>query len=323
MTVRGRKLGVVLTVVVLLSVIGLSKGALSYLSNDRFGTTFYLAPLQYNGSMEGSIGRPLTSSAYWFLAQWSSPAPLSPTSSIGTGPGPCSLRGADWWSATQSARLCYESSSNSIELAQSGGNDLKCGLEYDFFVSPTAPGYKINTPYNWVTVPAIGVLSNIYFNFSVQLPYRTVNSRCGPLPCGSSQGIDYAYTTAAVTLASPLHQQSLFYQISLSDSRAGLGCGDDPCKSESAWFFTTNPWGINDSIGLFGYPCLSPTGQGWVRVQVNILPRLLNALAEGTKYGMINDPNNWYVNGIYIGGGGNGNFAQTLLISNVSIGANF
>lgn len=106
----------------------------------------------------------------------------------------------------------------------------------------------------------------------------------------------------------------------LWDSRQTLGCSFpvNPCVNFTYWFFQTNPFGFSEAISNYGGPCLSPGGS-LQPFSLNVLPHLINALKQGTTYGIDPSPWNWKISGFYIGTGLQGQASSVVFVSDVAL----
>ncbi|TWB21664.1 hypothetical protein [Nitrospirillum bahiense] len=171
--------------------------------------------------------------------------------------------------------------------------------ESDLFASPSG---KAKPPHESVGVLADGKyaltdLDNLFSDTDVRIKYENVKSTKG---CAVSQG----GPLISVVLNNPTSHQTLFYQLALSmvcgpqpEDRQRF-CNDMLTKPRTNYFFTKDPFGVDDSLPLLGQPFLKSGERRDVRV--DILPRLLKLIAEAPA-GMDKRPENWRVGGYYNG----------------------
>jgi len=228
-----------------------------------------------------------------------------------------------WWTANVNSRLCIGRNEYGLvlQLAQSGEN-LKCGNEYDLFVAPISSVYS-KYPQNDIPIHLVSPVTNftsINFSFAAEIPFAVVGLRCGEYPqCGGSGHVDYGYATAALTLNNLESKQSIFFQISLWDSRMNDSCSpfENPCNPSLSWFFNSDPFGSNYAVSGYGYPCLT-VGGGRVYYNLDILPSFYDALDHAPS-AMDTDPNHWRVGGFYIGTGLQGDTSSVLILDSINL----
>eukprot|EP01111_Echinosteliopsis_oligospora_P014260 TRINITY_DN5337_c0_g1_i1.p1 TRINITY_DN5337_c0_g1~~TRINITY_DN5337_c0_g1_i1.p1 ORF type:complete len:312 (+),score=75.19 TRINITY_DN5337_c0_g1_i1:44-979(+) len=303
-----KKIGILLTCVCVAV-----KAQTSAMINPQVGGSLYFTNSDQDGILYGPFGD--GSPATWQIAQWTDPGPIISGSAV-PGPGPCHDTSASWYMANENTRVCVNIENNAVELAQAS-QGLACGgpNEYDLFLSPVGT-YGGTTP-NW-KMPPLGQISYVNMSFSTQLIYANVQSHCGTFPeCSAAP--DYIYATSAVVLSKG--SNAFFYQVGIYDSRGTTdpwACPSSPsyndCSPTSNWFATTNPFGIDESLGLYGLPCQN--NQQAYFYNFNIMPNLINAITSSS--GPIQDPDwqDWTVGGGYIGLGGNGLFESVLYVAN-------
>jgi len=232
-----------------------------------------------------------------------------------------------WNTATPTLRICLGNDANEnviLELAQNGDAE-NCNQELDLFLSPVDDTYK-NAEFNILPINesiALGAMNSLLLSFNISLIYSQYQTRCGTNPeCGGFGNVDYGYITSAIVLSNPKAMQTLFYQIILFDTREPLSCGPKVCGVFRDWFFPTNPYGVSDSIGSYNTPCLQvQSGFELNSYNLDLLPKVLDAI-QNSSLGINTDISNWFVGGLYIGGGLNGSTQQTILLADVDLQAN-
>lgn len=317
------------------------------------GTQFhslYVGPVTYNHSLMGpynSFGE--KSSGHFFISQWSNPIPFIGTTSSGavTPPNPQCRRGGDknstdfaseplWSIENPTLRVCaLKSLARSdqqrllVQLAQSGGNALSCGPEFDLFLAPNSfdqypiNNNRANNNKNPVTLDRI---QSVDLSFGVELVYSAVKRRCSAgkaTNCGPGGEVDYMYVTLGLPLSNPTAKQTIFYQILLFDTRTASGeCGSsfETCSptsnNEGTWYFSTLPTlGVNFNIGTFliqqEQPCLNlntGTRSAWYNSttfnQTAFLAKLRKSVADAAaRFGADGNEANWIVQDWYLGSG--------------------
>lgn len=176
--------------------------------------------------------------------------------------------------------------------------------ESDLFASPSG---KAKPPHESAGLLADGKyaltdLDHLFSDADVRIKYGNVKSAKG---CAVSQG----GPLISVVLNNPTSHQTLFYQLALAmicgpqpEDRQRF-CNDMATKPGTNYFFTKDPFGVDDSLPLLGQPFLKSGERRDVRV--DILPRLLKLIAEAPA-GMDKRPENWrighYYNGQHIWG---------------------
>lgn len=321
--------------------------------------SLYVSPVVYNHTLIGPFNTyDQKSTGHFSIAQWMNPEPFVGTSTI-TPPNPaCNISSASspdfasqpiWSIETGSLRVCalnslVKSNRLLVQLAQNGGNSLKCGNEFDLFLSPNSFGtYPVNNNrandnQNKVTLDQI---KSIDFSFGVDLVYSAVKRRCsagGQRNCGPSGAVDYGYITLGIPFSNPTAKQTIFYQILLFDTRSANtspSCGSsfDTCSptsgNEGNWYFASLPTlGVNFNIGTFLInnnnqeqpPCLQQgTRSVWYNSstfdQVVFLNTLRKSVADAaSKFGADGELSHWEIQGWYLGSGMQGDVVMTTTV---------
>jgi hypothetical protein len=300
--------------------------------------TLFIGPLTYNRSLYGPYGAPPVTS-YWQISQWNNPIPFMGGDAKVTPPSPLCNAGqglSGVWSIENPAiRVCSSVATRSSNLWPAGatvtqlaqdGRQLKCGNEYDLFLSPidsVYPGFPQN-----VERKSLADLQSLELNVSFQLVYSSTAQRCekSPNSCGPSGNVDYSYITIGVPLSNPVTDETIFYQILVFDTRWSFCAGIDPCSAaEPSWYFTTLPQlGVNYNIANFaGQQCLRRSGD---TARVTIRDELLQTLKDSivyasTHFGADGNTSHWRVGSLYIGSGMQGSADVTTNIGHISFRA--
>ena len=120
--------------------------------------SLYISPVTYNHTLIGPFNTySNTEVGYYYIAQWDNPSPfvdagiITPpnadcafsSSSSSTSQFPSLQSYTPLWSVqTDNMRVCALKNHENpegllqVQLAQSGGNDLECGKEFDLFLAP-------------------------------------------------------------------------------------------------------------------------------------------------------------------------------------------
>lgn len=242
----------------------------------------------------------------WYIAQWNIPQELPRQAvPLGTGSG--------WKIENADARVVK---SDTIELAQNGAR-LACGTEFDLFLQPINSQYP-NYPQGFLqdlnSGPALAELKGLIYGFQALQIYESVVKRCTTpqQPRG-----DYGGITASLILSNIRTHQTLFYQIILRDSDAGYN--NHACNSGTNWFSTSGAFGVNQTIGVYGQACLTPTAnpnQSLTPYTLDVLDRLKLVIQSGPA-DLDKDLQNWKVTESYIGLGMNGSTMLTAKFADV------
>lgn len=272
---------------------------------------FYLAPVIHTGRLYGPVGSP-GAEANWLIAQWNIPTPL-PARSTPTMTG--------WEVGNEHARVrvaLRPRLAPAVTLAQNGAA-IPCGTEFDLFIAPidaiTYPGYPegLLAP-NSPASPPIAALRSLWLEFTAAQRLEVVNRRCQP-----SGRHDYGYATVAVIVSNHRAGQVLYYQILLRDTRPELL--GNACRYGSVpwWWSGPKQWGINDTLAVFGAPCLQPDGRAQT-FRLDILDRLQRHLQEAPGP-FAHDPSEWRVTGLYAGTGVEGSARMEITVSGLRLTA--
>ncbi|CUF35213.1 membrane-associated protein, putative [Bodo saltans] len=214
--------------------------------NENGDVSLYVGPVVFDhqlfGPYVGPHGVRNSSDGAWAVSQWSNPSPITNESSLDSPVNPmCSVAGAydaSWSLSTASVRICgatasptssfFTPNASVVQLAQSGGSTLSCGVEYDMFLSPVDNNYPM-FPQNVQPVALDDTIINIELSLKLHLEYLSISSRCSDVAheCTSSSP-DYAYGTIGLPLSNPITDETIFFQILLFDSRALLSTVDHP-----------------------------------------------------------------------------------------------
>ena len=287
-------------------------------------------------------GSPPNGSGY-FIAQWDNPSPFSGNASSPFGrctPPPGGR--VEVAVGSPSLRACVlqaQDGARSVELAATGASPdapaVACGKEFDAFVAPvgvgrtTAEGRTPIAP-NFLPLeesPPLSTVGSVTASFSAALLHADTQPRCGPRgSCGPSGNIDWVYSVLGVVLsnrAPVLHatarDETLFFQVILSDTRAGPACNAslDPCLPRALhWFASAAPtFGCSDAIGtLQPGACLLPGGPARA-FNLELLPRITAAISDAAaSFGADSDLAHWRVSSMYVGSGlqGSATFATQI-----------
>lgn len=150
----------------------------------------------------------------------------------------------------------------------------------------------------------------------------TVSYTASPVKKAAVCGVAQGGALIAVILDNRVTHQTLFYQLALT-----LICGPQPAPRlafcakmrelpRSNFFFTKNPFGVDDRLPLLGQPFLEP---GETRtIEVDLLPRLLGFLRAG-PLALDTDASHWTFGAFYAGQNIWGGVALTTHWSNIQL----
>ena len=270
----------------------------------------------------GLIGDASISAPTWTLQQWNNPQPIVGLKQFSNG--------TDWTvsggtnAATNAFTIFHSSYYNSFTLTtnvqtqnSSAPNYISCGPEVDFSLASNGYYSQYNSTYpaprDFDNTKPVGQLGALTATLGMSVPNEVTNTRY----CGNS----YASYGISFTLNNIVNGQALFYQITIRDSR-GPNLGPSYGPVECVSYPRGNPAVFCVSTGanyLFGYNMPSVGGPGIV-YNLNILPGLVKFIQSGL-YGMDANPNNWVLDGVYLGQGGLGDFNATSIYSSFSLNA--
>lgn len=235
----------------------------------------------------------------WSIAQWNIPGGKLPPFA-GSGRRFTSRAEA----AAVSATVADEAST--LELSQDGAA-LPCTVadgaprEFDLFVAPNGPDLAAAGAVGWLRsgadAPTLAGLGRLTIQATASYGGSLASTDKG---CGVNQGgVLLALILSNADAAPP---QTWFYQLYI-----GRVCGTgDPARDEwcraaptsQTYFFTQNPFGVDDFLPLAGEPWLDRNDER--ALAVDVLPRLREALGSAPA-GMERDPSRWRVTGFYAG----------------------
>jgi hypothetical protein len=289
----------------------------------------YFSPIHHNGTLigpAGSSGGALDS--LWEVSQWTNPDPVTEAvvaRQHGTLPTRCPPN-SSWGVETRSSRVCVTRGAGggqAVELAASGdGTGLKCGKEFDMFLSPVGhayPHYKVN-----MAPVGLGDVHAIRVTATIELAHIRTRKHCGTTACGAHP--DYGY----VTLGLPFHTaatrpgQVNFFQIGIYDSRwAECKGSSDMCDADKpwGWYFDKSPrFGVTVAAPSFrGNKCLRG-GNETVTFDADVLPVIREAIGIAAKrFGGHPVVADWSLGGLYVGSGLQGATTMTTRVSNITI----
>ncbi len=253
-------------------------------------SAIYVAPPVYDGRFSAFLGDRSIATPTWFVAQWSNPEPL--TKSVPEGPG------RDWLVSNDTTRIAFYHAPNpaaqireqTYEIGQSGvapKHPLRCGMEYDLFLSPNSGGIYA-TPSGAAAASrfaqsgAIGELRTLRIALGLDITGETLQHRCS---------VNYASYVAAVTLNSSAGY-SMFYQVILRDSRGELfnNSSCDGYPSNGAYCYSS-------SIEFITGQAMPTSASGRTFFEIDFLHRLEEVIALTTDP----DRSHWFVSGLYVG----------------------
>lgn len=306
----------------------------------------YISPVKYDSTLLGPVGvstptihESQTARAPWYIAQWNNPTPWTEQNLKGktyqNSTPPSSLcnhtAGVALWSIESShARVCVNSrngSSMSVELASSGGSVLRCGKEFDLFLSPLDTAYPKYQPQNFVPrneheLP-LSNATKIMVQFEIELNFLTVSARCGTFPqCSATP--DYGYLTLGIPLSNEMAKQTIFLQFGIFDSRRkDCGANVDMCSTDFVprWYFNTLPTlGVNiPAAAIAGGSCLRKAGDK-SSMKMDVLPSMKKVVAEAHRlFNASGNLEDWRANSLYLGQGLQGSTTMTTTVTGVEL----
>jgi hypothetical protein len=201
--------------------------------------------------------------------------------------------------------VAHSSSVGTIITLSQDGDVLPCvgpggqPRESDLFLSPNRTANDFDVPGYVSPLHAYSLTALQHLTVQATVSY-TAEPATKSEVCGVAQG----GALIAVILDNPVRHQTLFYQLALT-----IVCGPQPAerlafcakmRSEpwSNFFFTKNPFGVDDRLPLLGQAFLAP---GETRtIKADLLPRLIGFLKAG-PLALDSDPSHWTIGGFYAG----------------------
>lgn len=246
----------------------------------------YLAPPIYDKTLYGPVGF-FGVTPRWHIAQWGIQEPL-PKEKI-------SLKRGSWKVENRHAAVTYQKSGTYILKQDSRNLDTGCGWpgsEFDLLLEPNEarayPGY----PEGFILEgerPYLADMKSLHVMFTSRLRIAGHGKRCG-------EHKNLASSLVGIVFHSDKKNHGLFYQIVTYDSRT--------MSFSSSWFDKNAPYGVSDSVEVFGYPPLVVGGAAQVYT-LDIADRVKDHIQNG-PLGIDKDLSNWRVFGIYFGSYTNG-----------------
>lgn len=192
----------------------------------------------------------------------------------------------------------------SYELHQDG-TELPCGpddkaRESDLFAGPNGEALKSPDANAFLIPPNQMALTEM----SHLIARATITFRHGDAVPAKGCAVSQGSPLISVIVNNLIAHQTLFYQLALSTV-----CGPQPApraqmcnhwrtQPESSFFFTINPFGVDDALPLLG--------QSWFSnnetrpLNVDVLPRILLFIATGPEP-MDHNPKHWVLDNYYNG----------------------
>jgi hypothetical protein len=314
--------------------------------------SLYVGPVVFDHSLYGPFSGPggvsnVSALGAWGVSQWNNPFPITRTSTVDSPVNTeCVASGdyaASWSLSTGSVRICgakaslnstmFTPNSSVVQLAQSGGSALACGVEYDLFLSPVDKNYP-RYPQNVEQTSLGEELISLDLSLTFHLQYLSVASRCSSMDSQcTSASPDYAYGTIGLPLSNPTSRETIFFQILIFDSRALLSGGSEECAAYNAcnngtdrnngWYFTKLPTlGVNFGSSFFSrQPCIAAVGDV---AAFSFGSELLDTLRGSVRYasdhfGADGNMSNWLLGGLYIGTGLQGDATSTIAVGDIAL----
>jgi hypothetical protein len=260
----------------------------------------------------------------WFITQWGNPVDLANHGA----PSDASCSATPLMSrANGSSHICLlpgPSGLFTVELAHNG-NDLQCasatesdpsasGKEFDMFISEDPFNKGISS---YANSPPIDKFTSLSYSFTLSMTYAVIGTRCSI--AGNNPYFDQADPMAALVLYDPSTNQTLFYQILLSENTSAVY---DQCGTSPSWYFAPQPnnptiYGVNEYVTSYGVSC-GKRSDGVRTYALDPLPHLQN-LIKNSPIGMDKNSSHWTIRGTYIGTIGYGDFSIVSLWSKVSL----
>lgn len=287
----------------------------------------------------------------FFVAQWNNPSPFS-SDNTSTPFGRCTPpRGGSVEVAvgSPSLRACVlraQDGARTVELAATGASPeapVDCGKEFDAFLAPVGAGRTTvegRTPIspNFLPLadsPPLSTLASVRASFTAALLEAETQPRCGPRgSCGPSGSIDWVYSVLGIVLSNrepaidsedalahaTARDETLFFQIILSDTRAGPTCNAtlDPCLPRALhWFASASPtFGCSDAVGTLQPGACLVAGGPARAFDLDLLSRITAAISEAAaSFGADGDFSHWRVSSAYVGSGLQGSATFTTQIA--------
>ncbi|MCB8881200.1 hypothetical protein ACELLULO517_13210 [Acidisoma cellulosilytica] len=267
-----------------------------------FGTVSIHSPIQPvppGGPLPYTASGPAAS---WGVVAWDIPGgDLSAFTSTQGGAGPISTSHA----AEATVSVAQSPADGPVISLSQDGAILPCQTaggqprESDLLLSPNRGNNHFDVSGYLSQSHAYALTSLHHLTASATVSYSATPS-ARPEVCGVAQGS----ALMAVILNNPVRHQTLFYQLALT-----LVCGPQPAprlafcakmRAEpwSNFFFTKNPFGVDDRLPLLGQAFLT---SGETRtIHVDLLPRLIGFLRAG-PLSLDTDPSHWTIGGFYAG----------------------
>lgn len=308
-------------------------------------SSLWILPTVFNGTYfyRGAIP---SNNTNWNIAEWNFPnqLPLDAIYPNQTAENPCIYDKTStsakllWYTLSSNGIVCvYDNElingSKQIELNIIGTPELECGIEMDLFVQPNQPPWY-NYPLGFIGTgsqyPYLGQINSLNLKFEMEMIANpNVTFSCGKSFCGqlinNTWHLDYGYAVLGIILNSN-SKQTIFYQISLEDTRQNYNCSkaSNVCSDVQYWYFVENPYGVTDSLPVYGYNCFQYPSNTKLKFDENILQRLIDTITGKVKdvsipNGLDENINNWQVSGFYIGTGVQGVVRLTYLIHDISL----
>ncbi|MCB8877094.1 hypothetical protein [Acidisoma silvae] len=240
--------------------------------------------------------------ASWGVVAWDIPGGnLSAFSSVAAGAATLSTSQSAEASVTV---LRASRGGTAITLSQDGAV-LPCltaggqPRESDLFLSPNKQTNRLEID-GYTSALHANPLTDLRHLYAAATVSYTATPSAKREICGVAQG----GALIAVILDNRTAHQTLFYQLALTTV-----CGPQPAprlafcaKMRSApwsnFFFTKNPFGVDDKLPLLGQRFLMP---GETRtLHVDLLPRLIGFLRAG-PFALDSDPGHWTIDSFYAG----------------------
>ena len=265
----------------------------------------WLLASDHSGRLYGAT----SAAANWKVAQWDIPADLPPFSANGISankfasvqfhPG-----GAIALAQNLSAIPC-------MQVFPSGRNLVR---EVDLLAGPNKRNQAGNAPAaDGDDTEPLTQVENLMLRVTLSLnSFAVIDAACGN---------NRMNVTEAVVLTNPASRQTLFYQLRL----ATLTDREGRKAPAPNWFFAgqniqtgaSGQFGFGDNVMSFGAPFSQPGTS--TPYKLDLLPRLKQLIAEGARFGVVQNLSQWHITGAYEGLGSWGHVRGSAEFSNYAL----
>ncbi|GLQ88868.1 hypothetical protein [Dyella flagellata] len=262
----------------------------------RPGASIWIAPSTYNHRFTSEAGDWSAPPATWHIAQWNIPKDL-----VGSKTAP---PGAAWDISNSYGRVGFIPSTGGYQLAQNGAKLPACGTEYDLFLEPTDSANYPGYPPGIIQSISLNAASSIKLSAGINLVYESVTDRC------ATPHVNYVAYIASLELNNAVHNQRLFIQIDVRDSRQTLNHYRSWCPGYETDAYPRQFCEDTD-VRNFGVPALVP-GNGRAFFTIDLYNELRNLIQSGHvksrasstnpyDVSLDTDLSHWKVSRLYVG----------------------